>query len=201
MFAYCGNNPVCCSDHSGYTPWSDLGSWGEIHALVVEDIREKNNILDPGNPLESEVVCSTGRMDLFCPRTGEVWEVKSAGPASLIGMAQLFRYSCGTYGPDKQKITIGTKMFFGSISRNGFRINYWSVAPGLIVYDFAHEGYQEEIVTESAYEKQQNKRKSKVTAIAMAAVGSLGAGYAGAAIMSALAGPLSEFNRQYCFVQ
>ena len=202
MFAYCNNNPISNSDSDGYTPWSDLNSWGEIHNLVIEDILAKNNFWNSEFPLSKEVTCSTGRMDLFCEATCEVWEVKSAGPASLLGMAQLYKYTCGTYDTEKKRITIGKTLFYGSISRNGYRINYWSVGPGLIVYDFAHEGYQKDIVTVSAYKKREAEResRSKAGAVGVAVVGALGAGQAGTAIISAIGGPMANFKRNYyCF--
>ena len=201
MFAYCNNNPISNSDSDGYTPWSDLNSWGEIHNLVIDDILAKNNFWNSDHFLRKEVKCSTGRMDIFCETTCEVWEVKSAGPASLLGMAQLYRYTQGTY--NGMPITIGDSIYFyGSISRNGYQINYWSVGPGLIVYDFAHEGYQKDIVTVSAYEKRETEResRSKAGTVGVAVVGALGAGYAGAAIISAMGGPMASFKRNYyCF--
>ena len=201
MFAYCNNNPISTSDSDGYTPWSDLNSWGEIHNLVIDDILAKNNFWNSDHFLRKEVKCSTGRMDIFCEKTCEVWEVKSAGPASLLGMAQLYRYTQGTY--KGMPITIGTSIYFyGSISRNGYQINYWSVGPGLIVYDFAHEGYQKDIVTVSAYEKRETEResRSKAGTVGVTVVGALGAGYAGAAIISAIGGPMASFKRNYyCF--
>ena len=201
MFAYCNNNPISNSDSDGYTPWSDLNSWGEIHNLVIDDILAKNNFWNSKFLLSKEVKCSTGRMDIFCEKTCEVWEVKSAGPASLLGMAQLYRYTQGTY--KGMPITIGTSIYFyGSISRNGYQINYWSVGPGLIVYDFAHEGYQKDIVTVSAYEKRETEResRSKAGTVGVTVVGALGAGYAGAAIISAIGGPMASFKRNYyCF--
>lgn len=65
-----------------------------------------------------------------------------------------------------------------------------------------NKGKEKEFVTVSAYEKQESEQKStpKVGGIAMAAAGALGAGQAGAAIVSAIGGPLTSFKRNYyCF--
>ena len=198
MFAYCANNPIAYTDLEGEAPWSALPYWGYIHDLVVENIVIKYS--NSKRTLSSEVSCSTGRMDIFDKSSGEVWEVKSAGPASLIGVAQLYRYTQGTY--KGMPITIGRKTFSGEFDRGNFHVKYWTVASGLIVYDFSYKGKEKEIVTVSAYEKQESEQKStpKVGGIAMAAAGALGAGQAGAAIVSAIGGPLTSFKRNYyCF--
>ena len=198
MFAYCANNPIAYTDLEGEAPWSALPYWGYIHNLVVKDIVVKYS--NSERTLSSEVSCSTGRMDIFDESSGEVWEVKSAGPASLIGVAQLYRYTQGTY--KGMPIIIGRETFSGEFDRGNFHVKYWTVASGLIVYDFSYKGKEKEIVTVSAYEKQESEQKStpKVGGIAMAAAGALGAGQAGAAIVSAIGGPLTSFKRNYyCF--
>ena len=198
MFAYCANNPIAYTDLEGEAPWSALPYWGYIHNLVVKDIVVKYS--NSERTLSSEVSCSTGRMDIFDKSSGEVWEVKSAGPASLIGVAQLYRYTQGTY--KGMPIIIGRDVFCGEFDRGNFHVKYWTVASGLIVYDFSYKGKEKEIVTVSAYEKQESEQKStpKVGGIAMAAAGALGAGQAGAAIVSAIGGPLTSFKRNYyCF--
>ena len=198
MFAYCANNPIAYTDLEGEAPWSALPYWGYIHNLVVKDIVVKYS--NSERTLSSEVSCSTGRMDIFDESSGEVWEVKSAGPASLIGVAQLYRYTQGTY--NGMPIIIGRETFSGEFDRGNFHVKYWTVASGLIVYDFSYKGKEKEIVTVSAYEKQESEQKStpKVGGIAMAAAGALGAGQAGAAIVSAIGGPLTSFKRNYyCF--
>jgi len=198
MFAYCANNPIAYTDLEGEAPWSALPYWGYIHDLVVENIVIKYS--NSKRTLSSEVSCSTGRMDIFDESSGEVWEVKSAGPASLIGVAQLYRYTQGTH--NGMPIIIGRETFSGEFDRGNFHVKYWTVASGLIVYDFSYKGKEKEIVTVSAYEKQESEQKStpKVGGIAMAAAGALGAGQAGAAIVSAIGGPLTSFKRNYyCF--
>ena len=198
MFAYCANNPIAYTDLEGEAPWSALPYWGYIHNLVVENIVIKYS--NSERTLSSEVSCSTGRMDIFDKSSGEVWEVKSAGPASLIGVAQLYRYTQGTY--NGMPITIGKDAFSGEFDIGNFHVKYWTVASGLIVYDFSYKEKEEEIATVSAYEKQEAEResRSKAGAVAMTVAGTFGAGYAGAAIASAIGGPMGGFKRNnYCF--
>ena len=194
MFAYCNNNPIAFTDDNGGAPWWALPYWSYIHAAVEEHI-----IASYGgeiSTLRAEVTCSTGRMDLFDTEKYHVWEIKSAGPASLLGVAQLYRYTSGTYAG--HAITPGEPIFKGEFAYGEFYVKYWSPSPGLVVYDFDYKEKKKEIATVSAFEKQreEKQRNSKVAGIAMAGVGAIAGGYAANAVIAALGGSALNFNRQ-----
>jgi len=163
MFAYCNNNPIAFTDDNGGAPWWALPDWGYIHRAVQADIIRKYKPLMP--LLNAEVTSTAGRMDLFDKGTYQVWEVKSAGPVSLLGPAQLAKYAGGQYIDEfgiSHDITIGTVGFGGEFDIGDFHVIYYSsmLSPGLILYEFDFKSKQKEKVTVSAVEKQEQAKRS-----------------------------------------
>ena len=164
MFAYCNNNPVVFTDEDGCTQWwAIIPDWGLIHRAVQADIIDKYKKSMP--LLDSEVNCTTGRMDLFDKETCQVWEVKPVGPASLLGAAQLARYTSGKYIDNygaSHDIIVGRVLFSGYLYVGDFYVKYWSneLFPGIVFYDFNFRDKQEEIITESVAERQERQKCS-----------------------------------------
>ena len=162
MFAYCNNNPIAFTDDNGGTPWwAIMPDWGFIHRLVQADIINEYKDLN----LRSEVTCTTGRMDLFSMSTHEVWEIKPAGPSSLLGPMQLAMYASGKYIDEAQiehDITIGFSVFSREFDFGPYHIKYWSspLFPGLILYDFNFKEKQNELATVSVVDKQEQEKRS-----------------------------------------
>ena len=139
MFAYCNNNPVACADDEGTAPWwVIIPDWGYVHRLVQDYI-----VANSGIDLltEQRVYLAngkTGRVDLLATESNEIWEVKFCGPAALGAEIQLNRYLAGTlYGGEEMRAgePIFEDSFIDPVKK--LKIWYWSVAPGIILYDFA----------------------------------------------------------------
>ena len=162
MFAYCNNNPIAFTDDNGGAPWwAIMPDWGFIHRLVQADIINEYKNLNLG----AEVTCTTGRMDLFSMSTHEVWEIKSAGPTSLLGPMQLAMYASGKYIDEariEHDITIGIATFSREFDFGSYHIKYWSspIFPGLILYDFDFKEKQKELATVSVVDKQEQEKRS-----------------------------------------
>ena len=83
--AYCLNGPVNGVDSDGIAPWSWLVYWGEVHRYVQDEIHEIY-----GYTIEKWMANRTIRLDIV--NEPAFWEVKSNGPAALLGLAQISRY-------------------------------------------------------------------------------------------------------------
>ena len=97
-FAYCLNNPIAFTDLDGKkaSKWELLPYKGFIHRAVQLHIKMKAK--EAGVNLLTETTVRVGwfkgRVDLFDPDTGRIWEIKPQGSA-LLGAAQLCWYSAG----------------------------------------------------------------------------------------------------------
>ena len=139
MFAYCNNNPVMYADDGGDAPWWLLPFWGFIHMMVEEDIIKKNpqmGWLRLEQPIYYPDSSKHSRADVCNIMTGEVWEIKSCGPASLTANAQLEKYCTGYLKTTGLKVRRGQAVFWGEFEVGDFTVVYWSSEPGVVLYSF-----------------------------------------------------------------
>ena len=132
-YAYCLNNPGTFLDGDGTMPWSWLLYWGEVHQYVQEEICRIY-----GYVMEESFDNNKIRVDILSEFA--IWEVKSAGPASLLGGTQLLYY-LSKLGDDYE-VGSGIALHeFTRISKSGhlLYICYWEDPdqPGLIKYVFS----------------------------------------------------------------
>ena len=78
MFAYCGNNPVNCSDPSGHK-WKFWRVLFEDHRQGYIHWAVEAHILLGGLVEKELVLPGVGRADIYKPDTGEIWEIKYGG--------------------------------------------------------------------------------------------------------------------------
>ena len=174
-YAYCLNNPATLLDDNGTMPWSWLAFWGEVHKYVQEEIRDIYGYIKEKTFTEYSI-----RIDII--GQSAIWEVKSAGPASLLAGEQLNRYLSKLgeqYHPGSNIAPHG----FTKTSKTGYLlyIFYWEdpSVPGLIKYVFSSNkielkkelskaGYK---ITDEAFEHAFEKSPNKAKGLAILGVG------------------------------
>lgn len=164
MFAYCNNNPVMYADDDGSAPWWLLPFWGYIHMKVERHIlKENGDILG----LEAEQTIryygskKYSRADLCNILTGEVWEIKSCGPASLGAEAQLAKYCTGYVAKTNVEVQRGKILFEGEFTDGDFKIKYWSESPGIVLYTFALRDSEEAAALACAPARQKSRESAR----------------------------------------
>ena len=78
MFAYCGNNTANCIDPSGYK-WRFWRALFEDHRPGYIHWAVEAHIVLGGIVDKELVLLGVGRVDIFKPETGEIWEIKYGG--------------------------------------------------------------------------------------------------------------------------
>ncbi len=139
MFAYCLNNPAGLYDETG-----DLAFPGEIHQAVLNDIISKS--IENGDSLEKEkknlYKIGYGRADLIRKTTGEVWELKPNNKRQINkGRKQVSKYVENRMKDDPTlELRLGDQTISGSFDYQSgidtYKVEYWSIEPGLSVYDY-----------------------------------------------------------------
>lgn len=82
-----------------------------------------------------------GKADIINLSTGEIWEVKFCGKASLAADNQLSKYLTGTYSHNEQmhKTRKGKMSIAGEFTTGNLKVTYWTSRPGVILYSFDFE--------------------------------------------------------------
>ena len=138
MFAYCYNNPVVYTDADGAAPWYlIIPYWGLIHRLVQQNILLKYSNMDLSMEVQIDLPDGKrGFADICSINTGEVWEIKSCGPASAFAAGRLEKYRTGTLRANGKEVKIGEDAFENTFYYGNLEITYWTEAPGIVLYDF-----------------------------------------------------------------
>ena len=167
MFAYCNNGPVVSCDPDGDARvllWYFLflySEFGYIHLQVQLHIlatHPNTYLMEVG---VNKANGKYGRADIFCPGTGEVWEVKSRGCAGL-ALGQAEGYVGGTTCVTEQKVSELGKggAFSGSFVINyldqSYEVVYSTPEPGVIIYDVSTRS-QYEPNPEAVYSPKKNE--------------------------------------------
>ena len=152
MFAYCYNNPVVYADTDGAAPWYlIIPYWGLIHLLVQQDILQKYSNMNLSMEVQIDLPDGKrGFADICNINKGEVWEIKSCGPASAFAPGQLEKYRTGTLHANGKKVKIGKAKFKNTFYCGNLEIKYWTEAPGIVLYDFNLRSPQKEHALQTA---------------------------------------------------
>ena len=147
MFAYCNNNPANCLDPGGNKRkfWHQLFEDRDpgyihravqVHILSVENARAiifKTELIIPG----------IGRVDLVCPETNEIWEIKYGGSddqSFLDGISAANKQLDG-YIKDAALKKGSAGRFNGVFTINydssTYVVVYTTPEPGVVIYVFA----------------------------------------------------------------
>ena len=153
MFAYCNNNPVCCSDPSG------MLTDGQIHdavlAAIILDYQESGyNYLSMASTLiyynGKNIWQGWGYCDIYDTVTGEVWELKKASASysctTKYAQRQLGKYVNGRLKelPDLElsrggDLVFGRQQFTISDSNGTYTVTYWQEGPGILRYSYTFQ--------------------------------------------------------------
>lgn len=146
MFAYCGNNPVMCSDPTGTKRkiWFQLfqdHDPGYLHRAVQVHILTTKNI--EAVVYQSEYyMAGVGRADIVSLRTGEMWEIKYGGSgadAYLNGIdsatAQLDRYISKGSTLKKGRANTFSGSFTVGVGSLNYFVSYSTPKEGVILYN------------------------------------------------------------------
>ena len=142
LFAYCDNDPVNRKDDEGniwkWLPFKESGDWGFVHTQVQLDILTRYSYMH----IDKEVPTNIGtRMDIYSYATSEVWEVKPFSNGQGYGMAYISLEKYVGYYYDKRKIVAGeanafTGTFTATYGDYSVYVQYFTPAPGVVLYDF-----------------------------------------------------------------
>ena len=148
LFAYCDNDPINRQDDEGdlwkWLPFKESGDWGFVHKMVQAEIVE----LYGNQRLGKEVYTNIHtRMDIFSYPTYEVWEVKpySGGRGYAAAYISLQKY-VGKYYEGKVIVPGAANEFTGTFplayGEYSLQVEYFTPAPGVILYDFSTKRQQ-----------------------------------------------------------
>ena len=156
LFAYCWNSPINLVDQDGSWP-------GKYHYQVQRDIIERYPDLVGEVPI-TRLTGSAGRVDLYCPLTGECWEIKPAKYYAL-GMDQLMDYIYGTWD---EKYGNERKIRGGYIAGNTFMfegkmVSYSYAGYGVIIYSVSEPKNVLVYVPERTYAKKKSKIRNPLS--------------------------------------
>ena len=152
MFAYCNNNPVNCSDETGYFTDGQIHDFVVKHIAMLEMLSGRDLKYQRWDTLIVYDFIWKGKMigfcDLFDPNTGEMWEVKKNSTSyycsdfyarrqldNYINNGHLARY------PDLKPSWPQTVIPEGRFSKydnlgNEYVIRYWDEGNGIIRYSY-----------------------------------------------------------------
>ena len=145
MFAYCGNNPVNCSDPSGMIPQAALSLFDYY---IIHKIVQMMIVTDYGYAMEVYVKDAEGKrgfLDLYDYTTNQYYEVKHAQYDIEATEKQMQRYDTSTIkswmfkeytlaDSPSRGMNMGIS---GSFAWGDYSVEYYAVAPGLIHYSIS----------------------------------------------------------------
>ncbi|MEA4897032.1 MAG: RHS repeat-associated core domain-containing protein, partial [Christensenellaceae bacterium] len=144
VFCYCKNMWIHVCDPSGQSfEWADLPYPGVIHKAVQIHICAVNiGILQEVDVLtEENGQINKGRIDLFRPHTGEIWEVKPSTVGVPLAKMQLNKYLggriVGYHGSVVRGVSIPSGQFYVPILDDTYHVEYSSPAKGVVTYKFS----------------------------------------------------------------
>jgi len=171
MFAYCLNNPVNYSDSTGtYAKiWGELfkvHDFGAIHRAVQLHIIANK-------AFQKELfLAGVGRVDIFCPETHEVWEIKHGGSTIEMQMARMTlaenqakKYMVNYKGKRLQLGHAGAFQgeFLLMCNEILYLITYTTPKPGVILYFVEQRQQGFNLFPDYAYNLAERKLEEKTT--------------------------------------
>jgi RHS repeat-associated protein len=136
QYTYCLNNPMKYVDPTG-----ELAYPGQIHGWVLTRIVSENEDLSKERWMTFPVL-SLGRVDLVDVKTGEIYELKPESWSTENAIAQLKKYTTGTFRAKSLKELepkIGTGVnhtLCGSFPQDIYDIQYKYLNTGIITYTY-----------------------------------------------------------------
>lgn len=165
MFIYCNNCPIIQIDISGNYP----AYQGEIHKRVQEEIciraLELSNVFidqevqvffsQPVHYSKHEGGAQYGYADLYCPATGEIWEVKPSNWNLGYAKLQLADYINGTLGrypyeslnshAGENHSFLSGEFLFQSKNGKTFDVEYSYKEDGIIYYKYSEHKRNQQV--------------------------------------------------------